>query len=134
MGDHDLYALLVDAAVEQRDLSALQKFTPLAEASAVRYGHKLYEAITHRAIGVMHGLLGETTLAEEQLKFALERFRELGTNWQIGRTLAELGELAQTQADLATARACFTSAIEAFESLGALPNALNTRAMLEALN
>jgi hypothetical protein len=51
VGDHDLYAMLADTAVQQRDEAALYRYAPLAEEAASRYGHTLYQAIAHRAWG-----------------------------------------------------------------------------------
>jgi len=41
IGDHDLYAMLADTAAQQRDEEALRHYAPLAEATAIRYGHML---------------------------------------------------------------------------------------------
>jgi len=49
VGEHDLYAMLADAAAQQRDEAALRQYTPLAEETASRYDHKLYQAVAHRA-------------------------------------------------------------------------------------
>jgi tetratricopeptide (TPR) repeat protein len=133
VGDHDLYALLADAAVQQRDVAALQQYAPLAEETATRYDHKLYEAIAHRAWGVAHRLAGEYADAEGRLKKALHLFSSLNTRWQIGRTLFELGELAVAQPNTAGARDYFTRALAAFEEMRASPDAARTRVALEAL-
>jgi hypothetical protein len=133
VGEHDLYAMLADAAAQQRDEAGLQQYAPLAEEAAARYEHKLYQAIAHRAWGVGHGLAGEPAEAEARLNRALELFRELDTRWQIGRTLFELGELARTQNDTVEAREHHTLALAAFEDMQAAPDAARTRAILEAL-
>lgn len=57
-------------------------------------------------------------LREARLSQALELLRGLDTRWQIGRTLFELGELAQTRGEAAGAREHFSRALTAFEELG----------------
>jgi len=133
VGEHDLYAMLADAAVQQRDKSALQKYAPLAEEFALRYDHKLYLAIAHRAWGVVHLLAGEYSEAESRLKQALDLFIDLNTRYQIARTLLELGELAADQSNVPTARDHFTRALMAFEAMGALPDLTRTREKMAVL-
>jgi len=133
VGDHDLYAMLADAAAREGDLPALQRYAPLAEERAVRYDHLLYLAIAHRAFGVAHRLAGEPSEAQARLQQALELFAELGTGWQTGRTYFELGKLAQAQADAATAIRHFTNALAEFERQGAGPDVIRTQAALAEL-
>lgn len=134
VGDHDLYAMLVDAAVQQRDEDALHQYTPLAEETAAQYGHALYQATAHRAWGVAHRLVGEYAEAEKRLTQALDVFQDLDTHWQIGRTLAELAELAQAEANMAEARDYFTQASKRFEKIRANPDAARVHTILESLN
>ncbi len=129
-GDHDLYAVLVDGAMQQRDEAALRKYAPLAEETATRTGHKLYTAIAQRAWGVVHRLAKEYAEAERRLNLALNTFVELGTRWQAGVTLFELGELARAQANSVLARDYFTRALAAFEEMRAAPDLARTRAAL----
>src|SRR5574341_168232 len=117
-GDHDLYAMLVDVCAAQRDLDGLRRYAPQAEALAARYGHALYQAIAHRARGVLHRLAGEHAESEARLNRALELFRGLDTRWQIGRTFFELGELALAQKDSLTAQEHFSRALTTFDELG----------------
>jgi hypothetical protein len=131
--DHDLYALLADTAVNQRDAEALRQFAPRLEELAARDGHALYLAIAQRAGGVARRLAGEHGLAAALLNRALSGFQALGTGWQIGRTLFELGELAWAGMDTAGARDYFARALAAFEGLGAAPDAERTRNALQAL-
>jgi hypothetical protein len=131
VGEHDLYAMLADAAAQQRDEAALRRYAPLAEESAARYDHKLYQAIAHRAWGIAHRLAGEE--AEPRLSQALALFQQLGTRWQVGRTLYELGELAVARRDAARARDYYGRALALFEVLKAAPDAVRTRAALEAI-
>jgi hypothetical protein len=103
-GNHDLYVMLTDAAARHGDEALLRRYVPLAEGLAERYGHRLYQAIVHRAWGVAHRLAGEYPAAETRLQQALDLFGQLGTRWQTGRTLAEAGELARVRADPIRAR------------------------------
>ncbi len=132
VGDHDLYAMLADAAAQQRDEAALRHYAPLAEETAVRYNHTLYRAIAHRAWAVAHRLAGEYAEAEAQLNQALALFQGLDTRWQIGRTLFELGELSQAQKDAAGARDYFSRALTFFEAMGARPDEARVRTALSA--
>ena len=131
--DHDLYAMLVDLAVLERDADALRRYAPLAQASADRSRHKLYQGVAHRAWGVLHRLSDEYLEAEAQLTQALEFFNALETRWQIGRTLFELGELAAARADAAVAREYYSRALSSFDEVQAFPDAARTRAALRAL-
>ena len=133
VGDHDLYAMLADAAARQRDEAALRQYAPLAEETALRYGHRLYQAIAHRAWGVLLRLAGEHIGAETRLNLALELFQKLGVGWQVGQTLVELGELALARAEVNAAHEQFSRAITALETMGAAPDAARTRARVEAL-
>ncbi len=132
-GDHDLYAMLADVAVLQRDADALRRYAPLAQEAADHYQHRLYQGVAHRARGVLHRLSDEHVEAEAQLKQALEFFRELETRWQIGRTLFELGELATARANAADARNYYSRALLSFDEVKAAPDAARTRAALRAL-
>ncbi len=133
IGAHDLYTLLVDAAAQKKDTGALQKYLPLAEEMALRYNHKLYQAIVHRAWGVAHLLVGEKEAAKIRLNQALAIFETLDTRWQIGRTMYDMGELASSQGDDETARENFSMAITAFEAMGAILNSSQAREKLLAL-
>ena len=132
--DHEIYMTLADTAVELRDVEALRKYGPALEKLASRDGHRLYLAIAHRALGVGHRLAGEHEAAETRLRQALELFAKLGTRWQIGRTLFELGELHREQPQKETkAREYFAQALGSFEEIRARPNAERTRAALNAV-
>jgi tetratricopeptide (TPR) repeat protein len=134
IGDHDLYAALADVAVRQRDEMALRQYAPLAEALAQRCGHRLYQAVAHRAWGVAHRLAGEYAEAAGRLNQALMLFEALNTRWQLGRTWFEFGELAVAQRELLEARDCFQRALGLFEAMRAAPDAERTRATLKALS
>ena len=133
VGDHDIYVLLADAAARQDDLPALQRYAPLAEETAIRYDHRLYQAIAHRAFGVAHRLAGEYDQARDRLQNALDIFTLHEARWQIGRTYFELGRLAQDQTDSAMAIEHFNSALVEFEKQGAVPNITHTRGALAEL-
>jgi tetratricopeptide (TPR) repeat protein len=130
VGEHDLYAMLADAAVQQRDEAALQKYAPLAEEFASRYDHKLYQGIAHRAWGVSHRLAGHYAESRTRLQQALELFQQLDTRWQIGRTFFELGELDLARVENTQAREQFSRALSAFEAMGASPDLARTREKL----
>ena len=131
--DNDLYSMFVDLAVLQRDEATLRQYAPPAEETALRDGHILYQAVAHRAWGVMHRLRGEYAAAEARLNQALELFQGLDTRWQIGRTLFELAKVAQARTAPAGARDYFSRALAAFEEIGAVPDAARTKVALEAI-
>ncbi len=132
--DNELNSMFVDLAVLQRDEATLRQYAPPAEETALRDGHILYQAVAHRAWGVMHRLRGEYAAAEARLNQALELFQGLDTRWQIGRTLFELAKVAQGRTDSAEARDYFSRALAAFEELGAVPDVARTQAALDSLN
>ena len=123
ISDHDVYAMLSDAAVQQRDRDALREYAPLLEEAAVSLEHKLYLATAHRAWGVMHRLEGEFEQAEARLEQAITLFSGLDTRWQLGRTHLELGELAAGRSQTAGAKHHYARALELFEQMGAIPDA-----------
>ncbi len=131
VGEHDLYALLADAAAQQRDEAALRQYAPLAEEAAARYDHTLYRAIAQRSFGVMYCLAGDHAEAQARLQQALALFQELDARWQIGRTLFELGELAHAQLNGVAARNYLSNALATFEEIRATPDAARTQVMLE---
>ena len=133
VNETELYFMLADMAVQQRDEAALRQYAPLAEETANRDDHVLYQASAHRAWGVIHWLQGEYAAAETRLHQALELFQGLETRWQIGRTLFELAKVAQRRSDPAGARDYFSRALAAFEEIGAVPDAARTKAALETI-
>ena len=133
VGEHDLYAMLADVAVQQRDEMALQKYAPLAEEFALRYDHKLYLAIAHRAWGVSHRLAGQYIEARTRLQQALELFQQLDARWQIGRTFFELGELDLARKESMGAREQFSRGLSAFDSMNALSDVARTREKIAML-
>jgi tetratricopeptide (TPR) repeat protein len=131
--DHDVYMVLTDIAALRRDMTALREYTPRLEELATRDGHRLYLAIAHRAWGVAHRLAGELAEAQARLDQAMELFGELGTRWQIGRTLFELGELDRARSDMKKAREDFEHALAEFEKMKAVPDTERARAALAEL-
>lgn len=124
ISNHDVYAMLADAAVQQRDKDALREYAPLLEEAAASLEHKLYLAIAYRAWGVLYRLEGQFVKAETRLKQASDLFSGLGTHWQLGRTHFELAELAADSTETAKAAQHYAKAVELFEEMGALPDAV----------
>ena len=131
--EHDVYAILADAAARQHDLDALREYAPRVEELAERDGHRLYLALAHRAWGVAARLAGDYAEAGARLKLALETFDRLGARWQIGRTQAELGELEAARAQPVLAREYFTQALAVFDDLQAAPDTARVSAALASL-
>jgi tetratricopeptide (TPR) repeat protein len=131
--DHDLYAVLVDAAAQQRDADALNTYVPLAHDTASAIGHRLYIGIAERASGVAKTLLGDYAAAAGNLQQALEMFRSYPAPWQVARTLFEFAELARHQDRPDRAQRYYATAIEAFDRLGAIPDAARARAAMAGL-
>jgi tetratricopeptide (TPR) repeat protein len=134
VGDHDIYAALADIAVERQDLEGLREFAPLAEETAARYGHQLFQGMAHRAWGVLHRLLGEFEQAEVHFQQALEVFLNLGTRWQTGKTWFEWGELEEKRGAILQAKEKLMMALENFEAIHAYPDILRTQQILVRLN
>ncbi len=132
--DLDVYTMLADVAAGHGDEAAIRHYAGLAEEMATHCGHRLYQGIAHRAWGVAHRLANEPGEAESRFNQALELFGKLDTRWQIGRTLAELGDLARTRQALDEARDYFARALAMFEEMKATPDAARTRVALESMN
>jgi tetratricopeptide (TPR) repeat protein len=131
--EHDVYCLLADAAAQARDEEALGRFAPAAYELDARDGHRLYQGIAHRALGVAARLHGDHADAETHLGRALDLFQALDARWQAGRTLVELGELALARGESGTAQEYYQQALSAYEKLRALPDAERTRIRLNEL-
>ena len=130
---HIVYMMLADAAAQSGDVPAARKYAALLEELATRDEHRPYQAVAHRAWGVVHRLEGELEESESRLVQARDLFEEEGAGWQLGRTLREMAELALAQGDLALARDYFTEALKAFETLEAKPDVERTLAALAAV-
>jgi tetratricopeptide (TPR) repeat protein len=131
---HIVYMMLADAAAQSGDISATRKYAALLEELAARDDHRPYQAVAHRAWGVVHRLEGDFDKAATRLNLARELFDESGARWQIGRTLREMAELALAQEDLSRAGDYYAEALTAFESLQAQPDIERTLAALNAVN
>ena len=129
----ELYVLITDSAADRRDESAVREFAPILQELASQSGHKLYEAVAHRAWGVAHAIAGEYTQAQARLEQTLILLNPIDTRWQIGRTLFELGDLALRQDDLDSARTYFSQALAHFEELRATPYIERTRSRMAQL-
>ena len=125
--DHSGDGVLADAAAQARDLAGLQQYAPLLEELARRDDHQPYLAVAGRAWGVAHTLAGRYDEAQSRLQEALEIFEGLNARWQIGRTRAELAQLARARGDEDAAEAHFAAALAEFEALGAVPDFERTR-------
>ncbi len=128
---HIVYMMLVDAAVIARDVPTILQYAPLLEELAIKDDHQPYLAIAHRAFGIAHRLTGEYDQSEERLLKALNIFESLGAPWQIGRTLAELGELAVARNQNDTSQEFFRGALKAFEEIKAVPEIEKTKAAID---
>jgi hypothetical protein len=129
--EHDVFMFLADSAAQQRDEAGVRQYAPRLLELAERDGHKLYLPIAMRAWGVAQRLAGEYAQAGTSLNQAMELFGGLGAGWQLGRTQFELAELALACSNPDAARRHYTAALEAFETLNAIPDVKRTRAALE---
>ena len=120
VGAHDLYALLVDIAVREGSEANIRRYVSLAEETATRQGHRLYQAIASRAWGVLHLIDKESELAQAKLEQALDIFSDLETDWQSGRTYFELFNLAKVNGDQERAKDYLSLSQSAFEKVGAV--------------
>lgn len=131
--EHIVYMMLVDAAARAGDEAAIRQFAPKLEELATRDNHKPYLAVAHRAWAVAHRLAGEYAEAEKRIETALEIFESLGTQWQIGRTLFEMGELALARSENEAAEDYFAKAQEVFAEMKAEPDIARTAVALDRL-
>jgi len=130
--DHDVYALLTDSAAQRRDLGALERYAPRLEELASRDGHRLYQAVAHRALGIASRLKGDFSEAETLFGIALSLFEDLDTRWQTGITIFEMAELDQARSDSAGRKDHLSRALTIFEDIGARPDAERTRILFDA--
>jgi hypothetical protein len=80
-GEFNLYALLIDAAAQQRNLETLRQYIAPAEESALRNDHRLYIGVAYRARGVMYRRMDDYRQAGFWLAKALAVFQQLATRW-----------------------------------------------------
>ena len=126
--EHDTYALLTDAAVQQRDAAALAEYLPRMRELALRDGHCLYLAIAQRAGAVADRLAGAYESAAAQLQTAAESFERMGMRWQLAHTLNEKAELSLVRSQLGESRTYYAQALSLLDQLGAGPAAKQVRA------
>ena len=129
-----MYSLRVDTAVIEEDLEALKEYSPWFEKEAKRHDHKFFQAVALRANAVANRLGGKYKPALEQLEKAEVIFQEFETNWQLGRTHYEFGQLYALQNDSKNAVSHFDSAIQFFDGMGAKPDLEKTEAALKSIS
>jgi tetratricopeptide (TPR) repeat protein len=127
---HIIYMMLVEAAAQLPDPTALSEYAERLEELATQDSHKPYLAVAHRGWGIAHRLDGDYDLAKERLQQALALFVELEAGWQIGRTHVEMAELNLALTEEAKAADHFSQALGAFEKLKAGPDMARTQAAL----
>jgi hypothetical protein len=130
VGSHEILVMMADTAATQRDAQALNGVAEQAESVSRQLGHKLYQAISLRAVGTLAWLRGDQAQGEASLLEALEIFEKLETHWQAGRTRCDLAELLAGQARHQQVGAYYRRAISEFESMQAQPYAERARASL----
>jgi len=133
VGDHDIYAALVDTAARSRNREVLLQIAPAAEETARHYEHRLYLGIAQRAWGVLHMLDGAADKATERFEEARRLFNDLGVRWQLGRTYFHLGELAAGSGRVVEAVQALDEARRLFEEAQAPADLRLTRELLEGL-
>lgn len=128
---HIIYMMLVDSAVHTRDKASILEFAPILEELAINDDHQPYLAVCHRAFGVAHRLADEFEPAEIRLQKALGIFEKIGAKWQSGRTLFELGALADQRGNDELARELYNNAVLKFEELVAFPEIEKIKTVLK---
>lgn len=131
--EHIVFSMLLEAAAQAADETALRACAPRLEQLAERDQHGPYLGVAHRAWGMAHRLAGEHKLSEQRLNKALGLFEAIPAPWQVGRTREQLALLAIDQSDPATARDHLTAAQSAYDELGAAPDLIRVQRMLETL-
>jgi len=71
---HIIYMMLVEAAAQLPDPTALSEYAERLEELATQDSHKPYLAVAHRGWGIAHRLDGDYDLAKERLQQALALF------------------------------------------------------------
>jgi tetratricopeptide (TPR) repeat protein len=127
---HIVYMMLVEAAAQLPDPTALSEYAERLEELATQDGHKPYLAVAHRGWGIAHRLDGDYDLAKQRLQQALALFVELEAGWQIGRTHIAIAEMNLARGEESKAAKHFTQALESFEKVEAGPDYARTQAAL----
>ena len=128
-----MHAALADSAAAAGDIGEVARYAPLAQEAARAVGHRLYEAISLRALGVAATRRGDGADAAARLDAAFVIFEDLGTPWQLGVTLADRAQSHLARRDQAAARADLERAAASFESIGAHLAAQRARETLAAV-
>jgi hypothetical protein len=134
VGDHEILVMLADIAALERDETVLSQYAQRAEEISTRLGHRLYQAVSWRALGILAWLQADTALAEARIRQSYASFMELGTAWQAGRCLLDLGEFYAAQYQPQAAKTCFSQALAAFETMRVQPTIDRTLAWLKKLS
>jgi len=134
VGDHEIYVSMADIAATLRDESLLSTYAAQSDEISLSLGHTLYHAVTLRALGILDWLHHDYPQAETRLRESCLLFQQLGTRWQIGRTLFDLGEMSTELGKMGEAKEYFSQALSAFEVMGARPFVNKTLEHLDCLN
>jgi tetratricopeptide (TPR) repeat protein len=132
--DPILILSLVDTAGEHAHTETLVKYVPMIEDAFTDTNHPLHKAISLRSSGVLHRLQGDYPQAEEKIEQALEIFKGLEAQYQIGRTYHELGQLELAKNNPSQAKEHFSDALIAFEKMRAAPAIERTQAALQKIS
>ena len=125
---------MVDAAERSGNREVLQQVVASATETAERYDHRLYLGIAQRAWGLLHLLEGEMDQAAERLESAYRHFKDLRANWQLGRTLIRMGELAEKAGRRAEAAERAREAQALFKGIQAADDLQRAISMIERLS
>lgn len=134
VGDHEIYVALADIAVIHRDEKLLSTYAAPSYEISLSLSHTLYHAVALRALGILDWLNHDYPEAEARLRESCHLFQQLGTNWQIGRTFFDLGEVSTALGKMEEAKEYFLQALSAFEMMGARPFVNKTLEHLDCLN
>ncbi len=122
VGDHEILVMMADTAAIQRDQEALAITAERANSISRKLGHRLYHAISLRALGTLDWLKGNYAEAGPYFFEALEIFEKLETRWQAGRTCSDLAGLFAAQGSKREAAEYYRRAIGEFEAMRAKPS------------
>ena len=103
-------------------------------AFATRAGARKEIAQAYRTRGIILGSAGQWSTAEEHFAEALRRYQELGTRWEVARTLRDWGRAALHSEDSAShdrARERLGGALAIFREFGDTRSAEDVQTMLQ---
>ena len=122
-----IHARLLPAAVEiglaAGDLDSVSQYVSELEQIAGSFRTIAVSATAEHAGGLLLLARGEAATAVARLRRAVELWHEIGAPYETARARTALGEALRADGDADAARLEFESAKEAFERLGALPDA-----------